>query len=260
MTGERIVTGQVIPHEVQGSGSRRAILLHNWFGDRTSFAPMREHLDGDRFSYAFVDCRGYGEAIDVDGAFTMEEVAEDALAVADRLGWETFSVVGHSMGAKAAQLMLLEAPSRVRSIVGIAPVAASGFPLEGETWELFAGAEKDPGSRRAIIDNTTGGRRDDAWLDAMVSRSMRNSSPAAFRSYLDSWSGSDFHERVRGNRTPVLLVVGAHDPALGAEAMRATWLQWYPNAELEVLPDAGHYAPEESPEALAAAVEEFLGR
>ncbi|MEU7553398.1 alpha/beta hydrolase [Streptomyces sp. NPDC044571] len=253
------MTGQVIPHDVLGTGSERALLLHHWFGDRSSFDPVRDHLDGDAFSYAFLDCRGYGEAIDADGAFTMEEVAEDALAVADRLGWETFSVVGHSMGAKAAQLMLLDAPRRIRSIIGISPVPASGFPLEGDMWELFAGAAQNPGNRRAIIDYTTGGLRDDAWLDAMVDRSVGRSSAPAFRAYLDSWARVDFHERVKDNPAPVLLLAGANDPALGPEAMRATWMQWYPNARLEVVPDTGHYGPEESPEAVAAAVERYLG-
>ncbi|MCX5013016.1 MULTISPECIES: alpha/beta fold hydrolase [unclassified Streptomyces] len=254
------MTGQVIPHDVLGTGSERALLLHNWFGDRSSFDPMREHLDGDAFSYAFLDCRGYGEAIDTDGAFTMEEVAGDALAVADHLGWESFSVIGHSMGAKAAQLMLLDAPSRIRSLIGISAVPASGFPLEGETWELFAGAAKSPANRRAILDNTSGGLHDDAWLDGMVGRSVGGSSATAFRTYLDSWARVDFHERVKGNPVPVLLLAGANDPALGPEAMRATWMQWYPNAQLEVLPDTGHYAPEESPEAVAEAVERYLGR
>ncbi|MEU9177848.1 alpha/beta hydrolase [Streptomyces sp. NPDC048550] len=221
---------------------------------------MREYLNGDAFSYPFVDCRGYGEAIDSDGAFTMDEVAEDALAVADHLGWESFSVISHSMGGKAAQLMLLDAPSRIRSVIGISAVPASGFPLEGETRELFAGAAENPGNRRAIIDYTSGGLHDDAWLDAMAGRSVAHSSAAAFRAYLDSWAGADFHERVKDNPARVFLLAGANDPALGPEAMRATWMQWYPNAELEVLPDTGHYAPEESPEAVAAAVERYLGR
>lgn len=196
------MTRQVIPHDVMGTGSERALLLHNWFGDRSSFDPMREYLNGDAFSYAFLDCRGYGEAIDADGAFTMDEVAGDALAVADHLGWESFSVIGHS----------------------------------------------------------TGGLRDDAWLDGMVSRPVGCSSATAFRAYLDSWARVDFHERVKDNPVPVLLLAGANDPALGPEAMRATWIQWYPNAQLEVLPDTGHYAPEESPEAVAAAIERYLGR
>ncbi|MEV0373988.1 alpha/beta hydrolase [Streptomyces sp. NPDC050636] len=252
------MAGQVLPYEVQGIGSERVLVLHNWFGDRSSFDPMREHLDGNAYHYAFLDCRGYGEAKQTDGAFTMEEVAEDALAVADHLGWDTFSVLGHSMGAKAAQLMLLDAPSRIRTIIGVSPVPASGFPLEGETWELFAEAANNPGNRRAIIDNTTGGRHGDAWLDAMVSRSVGRSSATAFRAYLDSWARTDFHERVKDNPAPVALVVGANDPALGSEAMQATWLKWYPHAELTVLPDAGHYAPQETPQALAAAIEQFL--
>ncbi|MFJ3903568.1 alpha/beta fold hydrolase [Streptomyces sp. NPDC090025] len=252
------MTGRVLPYDVQGSGPHRALVLHNWFGDRTSFAPLREHLDDRAGSYAFLDCRGYGEAIDADGAYTMEEVAADALAVADDLGWDTFSVVGHSMGGKAAQLMLLDAPERVRSIVGISAVSAAGFPLDEDTWALFAGAADEPANRRAIIDTTTGGRHDDTWLATLVERSLSRSSATAFRAYLDSWSRADFHERVRDNPAPVLLVVGAHDPALGAEAMESTWLRWYPNARLAVLPDAGHYAPEEAPKALADAIEAFL--
>ncbi|MCT4351950.1 alpha/beta hydrolase [Streptomyces sp. Je 1-79] len=252
------MTGQVLPYDVVGSGPRRALVLHNWFGDRTSFDPLRPHLNGDTGTYAFLDCRGYGEAIDAEGAFTMEEVAADALAVADHLGWDSFSVIGHSMGGKAAQLMLLDAPTRVRSLIGISPVSAAGFPMDPESWELFAGAADEPGNRRVIIDTTTGGRYDDAWLAALVKRSTERSSPTAFRAYLDSWSRTDFHHRVKDNRTPVLLVVGAHDPALGADAMAAGWLQWYPNARLAVLAEAGHYAPEESPRELATAIEAFL--
>jgi pimeloyl-ACP methyl ester carboxylesterase len=254
------MTPQVIPHDVQGSGPERALMLHHWLADRSSFDGMRAHLNGDAYSYAYLDCRGYGEAMDADGDFTMEEVAGDALAVADDLGWETFSVIGHSMGGMAAQLMLLNAPSRVRSIIGVSPVPASGLPLEGETWELFAGAKENPGNRKAIINNTTGERHDDAWLEAMVNRSLERSSAPAFRAYLDSWSRTDFHELVQGNPARVFLIAGANDPAMGAEALRGTWLRWYPNAELEVLEDAGHFAPEEAPDALAAAVERALAR
>ncbi|WP_406858960.1 alpha/beta fold hydrolase [Streptomyces sp. HUAS MG47] len=252
------MAGQILPHDVHGTGPARVIVLHNWFGDRSSFDAYREHADGDAHTHAFLDCRGYGEAIDADGAYTMEEVAEDALAVADHLGWDDFSVLGHSMGGKAAQWMMLRAPERIRSIIGVAPVPAAGFPLDDAAWELFTGATDEPGHRRAIIDNTTGGRHPDHWLDAMVQRSLSRSSKAAFRAYLDSWSRTDFHEQVKGNPTPVLLVAGAHDPALGAATMEATWLQWYPNARLEVFDGAGHYAPEETPAELAAAVERFL--
>jgi pimeloyl-ACP methyl ester carboxylesterase len=40
--------------------------------------------------------------------------------------------------------------------------------------------------------------------------------------------------------------------------MEQTWLVFFPGAELEVLPNAGHYPMFETPVALATSIEEFL--
>ena len=73
----------------------------------------------------------YGQRRDVPGQFTMDETAADALAAADGLGWDRFSLLGHSMGGMAMSRVLLEAPDRVeRNMVGISPVPASGVPLD----------------------------------------------------------------------------------------------------------------------------------
>lgn len=245
-------------HQRVGEGAHKVIGLHGWFGDRTAFAALWPHLDGAAFSYAFMDQRGYGGAKDVAGAYTIEEIARDALALADALGWERFSLVGHSMGGKAIQQVLADAPERVRALVGIAPVPASGVPFDEQGWGLFSGAADAPANRRAIIDFTTGNRLTGVWLDAMVANSLRVSTRDAFAAYLDSWAKGDFHERIAGNPVPVQLLVGEHDPALGAATMEQTWLKWYPNARLATLSNAGHYPTDETPIALATAIESFL--
>ena len=61
-----------------------------------------------------------------------------------------------------------------------------------------------------------------------------------------------------GQTLPVLVVAGEHDPALGPETCKATWLQHYPNARLEVMANAGHYPMDETPVALATVIEKFL--
>lgn len=253
-----IVPPHVPPYEIIGEGPHRIMAVHGWFSDRAAFAAMLPHIDRRTFTYVLPDLRGYGEARDVPGEYTTSEAGGDLLALADELGWERFSLVGHSMGGAVAQRVLAAAPGRVRRLVGVAPVPASGVPMEGEQWELFASAADHPENRRAIIDMTTGNRHPDVWLDLMVRHSLEHSDAKAFRAWLDSWANEDFHEEVRGLDVPVRVVVGGHDPALTAEVMRRTWLSWYRNAELVELPCAGHYPADETPLELVRAVEDFI--
>ncbi|MCX5203145.1 alpha/beta hydrolase [Streptomyces sp. NBC_00237] len=252
------MTPHILPHTLHGEGPHPVIAVHGWFADRSAYAAILPDLDLDAFRYAFVDLRGYGEALHVAGDFTTSEAAADVLAVADHLGWERFSVIGHSMGGSVAQRVVAAAPERVRRMVGVSPVPANGLPMPPEHWELFAGAAERPENRRAIIDLTTGGVRPAAWLERMVRQSVGRSDAKAFRTWLDSWAGEDFHDEVTGSAVPALAVVGALDPALGADLMRDTWLRWYARAELTEIACAGHYAMDETPLQLIRIVEDFL--
>ncbi|MFC9925971.1 alpha/beta fold hydrolase [Streptomyces sp. NPDC127190] len=252
------MTSFVLPHEVHGDGAHKVFAVHGWFADRSAYATVLPDLDRTAFSYALVDLRGYGEARDAGGAYTTAEAAGDLLVLADRLGWARFSVIGHSMGGAVAQRLLALAPHRVRRIVGVSPVPASGMPLDGEQGALFTEAAHRAENRRAIIDITTGGRRPAAWLDRMTARSLERSDATAFRAWLDSWAGEDFHTEVKGSEVPALAVAGEQDPALSAEVMTQTWMAWYPRARLVSLPGAGHYAMDETPLELVRTVEDFL--
>jgi pimeloyl-ACP methyl ester carboxylesterase len=105
-----------------------------------------------------------------------------------------------------------------------------------------------------------GGRLPPAFVNHIVQHSLDNSSAGAFGAYLESWARTDFSEQVKDNPAAVKVIVGEHDPALSAPVMEQTWLRFYPGAELEVVPNAGHYPMFETPAALAASVEGFLGR
>jgi pimeloyl-ACP methyl ester carboxylesterase len=252
------MTSFVLPHEVYGDGAHKVFAVHGWFGDRSAYAGVLPDLDRETFTYALVDLRGYGQAKHAVGAYTTTEAALDLVELADRLGWQRFSVVGHSMGGSVAQRLLAIAPHRLRRLVGVSPVPASGPALPPEQWELFADAAHKPENRRAIIDSTSGGRRPAAWLDRMVAQSLANSDQKAFRAWLDSWAGEDFHDQVEGATVPALAVAGALDPALSAELLRQTWMTWYPRAQLHELPAAAHYAMDETPLELIRVVEDFL--
>jgi len=247
-------------HVTVGSGDHHVLALHGWFGSARGWGSLPDYLDGAAYTYVFMDLRGYGGRQQVAGDFTMEEAAADGLALADELGWDRFSVIGHSMSGQAIQHVLLQAPGRVRRLVALNPVPATGVPFDADGWALFSGAAASRGNRAAIINFSTGSRLPAAFVDHVVRHSLDHSAAGAFGAYLESWAKTDFSDQVKGNPAVVKVIIGEHDPALPAPVMEQTWMAFYPNAELDVLPNAGHYPMYETPAALAASIEEFLGR
>jgi len=244
-----------------GSGDHHVLAVHGWFGSARAWGSLPDFLDRSAYTYAFMDLRGYGGRKQVAGEFTMEEAGADAIALADELGWDRFSVIGHSMGAKVALQVLLQAPDRVDKLVGLNPVPASAVPMDEQGWQLFSGAAGNAGNRAAIIDFTTGNKLTATFINLVVRHSLENSTEAAFAAYLQAWAKSDFSDKVQaGASTPVKVIVGVNDPALSADVMEQTWLVYFPEAEMTILPDAGHYPMFESPVSLATSIEEFLGR
>lgn len=238
-----------------GHGPTKVIAVHGWFGGADGWGLLPDLVDTAACSFAFLDLRGYGARQGEATDYSLDDVADDVFALADELGWDTFALVGHSMGGAMVLRAWSRHPERITAIVGISPVPASGVPLDADGQALFGGAAQEPGNRRAIIDFTTGNRHPHSWLDAMTAYSQEHSTPEAVAGYLASWTGADFADELPEPSIPVRAVAGAHDPALGEETMRATWLEQIPGCELTVLPDAGHYAMFESPLGLLAALE-----
>jgi len=241
-----------------GDGPHKVMALHGWLGDHTAYGPMRHALSADEFTYVFPAYRGYGLSRHLSGSYTNKEIAADVIALADDLKWDTFSLVGHSMGGKAIQRVLVEAPQRVRKLVGVAPVPAAATPFDEAGWGLFDGAAANVENRKIIIGFSTGNRLTDTWLAHMASYSAQTAAPEAFAAYLRAWAKEDFSAEVQGRDVPVKVIVGEHDLAISADVMRGTFLAWYPKSELEVMPNAGHYPMDETPIALATSIEAFL--
>lgn len=240
-----------------GHGPHPVLVLHGWFGDARSFAPMEAWLSRDVFSYVFMDYRGYGGMKDVGGDYSIDEIAADALALADDLGFSTFSLIGHSMGGMAIEKIAVCAPERVRALVPVAPVPCGGIAFDEARRALFDGAADSLAQRETIIDRSTGNRLPWSWVAWKAASSAACSSRDAFAAYLRVWADTDFRDDIAGLH-PVQVLIGEHDPAFNATLMTDTYLRRYRLATLEVLHNAGHYPMNETPLALVAAIERFL--
>lgn len=240
-----------------GRGPHFVLDLHGWFGDAHAFELIEPWLSRDHFSYVFMDCRGYGGMRDATGQFSIDEIAHDALALADALRIGTFSLVGHSMGGMAIERIAVLAPQRVRSMLAIAPVPCGGIAYDAATRHLLEGAADSLANRRTIIDRSTGGRLPAAWLDWKADYSMEHSTSGAFAAYLSAWADTDFSDEIIGEHR-LKVVVGGKDPTFNRSLMEKTYLCRYRHATLEVIESAGHYPMNETPLALVAAMESFL--
>src|SRR3979411_3229449 len=125
-------------HKTIGNGPTKVVVIHGWFWDHRVFTPIFDSLDTNSCTFALMDIRGYGNSRDVSGNFSIGEVAGDAIALADQLGWRDFHVVGHSMGGKAAQKVAMDAGARVRSVVAVTPVPASALPFDDAVFGCFS--------------------------------------------------------------------------------------------------------------------------
>jgi len=248
----------VVDYKLYGSGPVRILALHGWFGDSGDFDLLLPALDPRVYTLVAPDYRGYGKSVEMPGPFTVGQIAKDALELADRLGWGSFDVIGHSMGGKAALKLASLAPKRVRRIIGITPVFAGPVPFDCETADKFARAAHEVGLRAAIISNTTGSRLSSYWSNQMAQRSMANSRREAFAGYFNSWSGDNFIDDLASVHHPILVLGGRFDASLTEEVLQATWMAGFPGAQLQIMPDAGHYPMMEAPLSLASRIEAFL--
>src|SRR4029078_10845102 len=103
--------------EVDGDPAAPVLLLINSIGStREMWARQMPAL---KTSYRVIryDARGHGQSSVPRGAYTLDQLGGDALAILDQLGVPAAHVCGISLGGITAQWLGLNAANRVRSLV-----------------------------------------------------------------------------------------------------------------------------------------------
>ncbi len=171
-------------------------------------------------------------------------------------------VAGHSMGARVAMEMARLAPDRIDRLAlldtGIHPLR-DGEIAKRDDIVQFA---YDHGMS-ALAERWLPGmvheqnQKNDAIMQALTAMVLRKTPDLHARQIKALVDRPDASAYLSQIHCPVLLMVGRHDqwsPVTQHEKM----LQLLPNARLEIIDDAGHFAPVEQPGAVADILADFL--
>ena len=257
-----------------GEGGRPVLLVHGFTADRGEVASIMPALARRGWHAAAPDLRGHGRSHHPchAEAYSFEILAADVLALADRMGWERFALVGHSMGGAVAQLIALDVPERLTGLV-----LASTFhgPVQGVTMELVElGRWVVREAGMAGLADALAARRADNPASVAAFERLQEARPGhaeEARARLvstspDMWMAlaprfvdqPDRLDRLAKLDVPTAVVVGELDSTMFDDCVRLA--EAIPGAELTVIPGAGHVPQLENPEAWESAVVGFLGR
>jgi len=251
--------------------------LHGWPQSSYCWLPTAGYLD-PRFRLILPDLRGLGDSERTAGVspYRKRELALDILSMLDQLGVEDFYLVGHDWGGAVAQELCLIAPERVHRlvIVNICIInnrrglvkAQNLLNQQGNRVNWYQHFQQTKGLPEALIPGN-----EDIWLryflggipEIAIQEYVRcyqipgtaGAAAGLYRSFPDDithWTELDGVV----SQVDALYLYGYRDRVVIPEFLHhaeACFNGW----RLKQI-DAGHFLPEEQPEAVAALINEFL--
>lgn len=278
--GFDIALGRVSALRNDGRGPR-VLALHGWLDNAASFVPLAAHLRG--LDLVALDLPGHGRSAHLPAGteYSFSVALAAVLDVADVLGWERFSLLGHSMGAGIASLLAAACPERIERLVAIEMLGALA-ELPTRTAERMREAlaaqrvVKDKRLRvfpdidtavraRLNASRVPGSGLDDAQIRLLVERGVRavpggfvwSSDPRLTLPTLSRMTQAQIDDVLAAIDCPVLAVFA--DPAQPylADAERRRRVALLPHGCLQTFP-GGHHLHMQQPDAVAAAIDAFV--
>lgn len=233
-------------YEVAGAGPR--LLFFNGSGATlATIAPVISVLYGD-FEVAAFDSRGLGQSTLPEHPYDMAELAGDALALADHLGWPHFEAMGVSFGGMVAQEVAVTVPERIDRL---ALLCTSSGGAGGASFPLHTLTDIDPAERAAVSAKILDSRFTPEWLEThegartlvsmMGERATSEKSEAVRKGeawQLEARSKHDVYDRLPRITCPTIVASGRYD-GIAPEVNGAAIASQIPNATLRVF-EGGH--------------------
>ena len=240
-SGEVVVDGAKIHYATYGKGVP-VLLLHGGLGSGEQFGFQVPAL-AEKYQLVLIDTRGHGRSTLTKAKLTYHLMAEDVIAVMDKLELPHVAIVGWSDGGEIGLDLAIHHADRIAKLFVIgANYDVHGSKNRGDHTETFA---RYGAKCRKDYDRLTekSKRKWDALVDAMM----------------PVWHAQTVFtkDQLRSITVPTVVADGDHDEIIELAQVKemATLI---PKGKLVVFENASHFVMWQDPEAVNHALVEFL--
>jgi 3-oxoadipate enol-lactonase len=237
-------------------------LSHSLATDLSMWDPQLDALRA-RYRVLCYDTRGHGGTAVTPGAYSLDQLAEDARALLGALGIARTHWCGLSMGGMIGQTLALRHPELFASLAlcdTSSRIPAEARPLWADRIRTAETQGMEP-----LVEPTLA-----RWLTApfrerrqdvvgQVARMIRSTPPRGYAGCCHAISALDLTDRISAIQVPTLIVVGEEDQGTPVAASKVMH-ERIKGSELVIIPSAAHLANLEQPEAFTRAVTGFLSK
>jgi len=210
--------GTTFVREVSGPPHAPALLLLHGLAATAllNWGPSMPSL-GRGFHVIALDHRGHGRGLSSQKVFSLEDCADDAVALLDELGVDRAIVAGYSMGGLVAQLVWKRHPERVAGLVLCATAARFASERQRQVASAIApllsvAARVAPSSlwREAgarMVERQVG----DSHLRDLIKEEIEGSSPPALVAAAAALAEFDSSDWIGGVASPSAVILTTQD-------------------------------------------------
>ncbi|MGZ4859529.1 MAG: bifunctional 3-oxoadipate enol-lactonase/4-carboxymuconolactone decarboxylase PcaDC [Candidatus Angelobacter sp.] len=249
-------------YRLEGRSNLPALVLSHSLGcDHSMWAPQMPDLL-HHFQVLRYDTRGHGASGVPAGDCTLEQLGQDVLGLAEKLGLAKFAFCGLSMGGAVGQWLAVNAPQRLTALVLANTSPKFGTP---DTWDARRKAVLE-GGMSAIVDavmqrffslQNQSPHRQAATFAQSTRAVLLGTDPKGYAACCTALRDADTRASLSKISVPTLMIGSDKDPSTPWEAHGAILARDIPGAKAVRLQTA-HLSNLEQPRAFTAAVLDFL--
>jgi 3-oxoadipate enol-lactonase len=204
-----------IHYALEGQSGSPVLVFSNSLGANHSMWDPQAAEFRKRFRVLRYDTRGHGQSSVTPGPYSIEQLAEDVIALLDALQLDRVHFCGLSMGGMIGMWLGVNAPERLRKLVLCNTAAKIGT---SEFWNARIDAVQKNGMKSvasAVVERwfSPAFRKKAPATVSTTLKMLEEANPDGYAACCAAVRDFDFREQLRKIHIPALVLAGAYDPA-----------------------------------------------